>query len=43
MMGKENTLLSSPKTIANQKGRIVKKLGLENQKELMHVFSMFKE
>lgn len=43
VMGKENTLLSSPKTIANQKGRIVKKLGLENQKELMHVFSMFKE
>lgn len=43
MMGKENTLLSSPKTIANQKGRIVKKLGLENQKELIHVFGMFKE
>ncbi len=43
MMGKENTLLSSPKTIANQKGRIVKKLGLENQKELMHVFRMFQE
>lgn len=43
MMGKENTLLSSPKTIANQKGRIVKKLGLENQKELMHVFRMFLE
>lgn len=43
MMGRENTLLSSPKTIANQKGRIVKKLGLENQKELMHVFRMFRE
>ena len=43
MMGKENTLLSSPKTIANQKGRIVKKLGLDNQKELVHVFRMFKE
>ncbi len=43
MMGKENTLLSSPKTIANQKGRIVKKLGLENQKELIHVFRMFQE
>lgn len=43
MMGKENTLLSSPKTIANQKGRIVKKLGLDNQKELIHVFGMFRE
>lgn len=43
MMGRKNTLLSSPKTIANQKGRIVKKLGLENQKELVHVFRMFRE
>ena len=34
---------AAEETIANQKGRIVKKLGLENQKELMHVFSMFKE
>lgn len=43
MMGKENNLQSSPKTIANQKGRIVKKLGLENQKELLHVFRMLRE
>ena len=43
MMGKENNLQSSPKTIANQKGRIVKKLGLENQKELLHVFRLLRE
>ena len=43
MMGKENHLQSSPKTIANQKGRIVKKMGLENQKELLHVFKMLRE
>lgn len=43
MMGKENNLQSSPKTIANQKGRIVKKLGLGNQKELLHVFRLLRE
>lgn len=43
MMGKKNDLQSSPKTIANQKGRIVKKLGLENQKELLHVFELLRE
>lgn len=43
MMGRENTLQSSMKTIANQKGRVVKKLGLRNQKEVMHVFRMFRK
>lgn len=43
MMGKENEFHSSAKTLANQKSRIVKKLGLKNQKEVQHVFRMFKE
>lgn len=42
MMGKEIELRSSPKTIANQKTKIFEKLGLENQKELIHVFRLFK-
>lgn len=41
MMGKENDFHSSTKTLSNQKGRIIKKLGLKNQKELVHVFKMF--
>lgn len=43
MMGKEVPLRSAPKTIANQKTRVLKKLGLENQKDLRHVFRMFLE
>lgn len=41
MMGKENDFHSSAKTLSNQKGRIIKKLDLKNQKELVHVFKMF--
>ena len=41
MMGKENDFHSSTKTLSNQKGRIIKKLGLKSQKELVHVFKMF--
>lgn len=43
MMGKDIELQSTKKTIANQKTRIIRKLGLENQKELEHVFKIFKE
>lgn len=43
MMGKEVPLRSAPKTIANQRTRVLKKLGLENQKDLRHVFRMFLE
>lgn len=43
MMGKDVPLRSAPKTIANQKTKILKKLRLENQKELRHVFRMFQE
>ena len=43
MMGKDIVLQSTKKTIANQKTRIIRKLGLENQKELEHVFKIFKE
>lgn len=43
MMGKKVPLKSSPKTIANQKTRVLKKLGLANQKDLRHVFVMFRE
>ena len=43
MMGKENDFHSSAKTLANQKGRVIKKLGLKNQKEVLHVFRMFQE
>lgn len=43
MMGKENDLRSAPKTILNQRRTILKKLGLDSQKELEHVFRMFRE
>ena len=43
MMGKKVPLKSSSKTIANQKTRVLKKLGLANQKDLRHVFDMFRE
>lgn len=40
MLGKDIKLQSAPKTIANQKTKILKKLGLENQKDLVHVFRL---
>ena len=43
MMGKEVLLRSSPKTKKKKKTRILKKLGLENQKELRHIFRLFQE
>ena len=43
MMGKKVPLKSSSKTIANQKTRVLKKLGLANQKDLRHVVDMFRE
>lgn len=39
MLGREVSLQSSPKTIANQKTGILKKLGLRNQQELVHLFA----
>ena len=42
LMGKDIKLQSSPKTIANQKTKILKKLGLESQRELMHIFKLFR-
>ena len=42
LMGKDIKLQSSPKTIANQKTKILKKLGLESQKELLHIFKLFR-
>ena len=38
IIGKSVNILSSEKTIANQKTNILKKLGLKNQKELLHIF-----
>lgn len=38
MMGKEVSLQSSPKTIANQKTTVLKKLDLPSQNALIHVF-----
>lgn len=38
MLGKELTLQSSPKTIANQKTMVLKKLDLPSQSALLHVF-----
>lgn len=38
LMGKNIGLQSSPKTISNQTTQILKKLGLKNKAELMHVF-----
>ena len=43
LMGKDMKLQSAPKTIANQKTRILKKLGLNNQKDLIHIFQLFCE
>ena len=41
MLGREEHLRSSKKTIANQKTQILKKLGLENINELRHVFRFY--
>lgn len=38
MLGKKIELQSSPKTLANQKGSILHKLGLRSQQELEHIF-----
>lgn len=43
MMGKDVPLRSAPKTIADQKTRVLKKLGLDNQRELRHVFRPYFE
>lgn len=43
LMGKGVQLQSSPKTIANQTTRILHKLGLENKKDLLHVFQIMAE
>lgn len=42
LMGKDIRLQSSPKTIANQKTKILKKLGLESQRDLLHIFKLFR-
>lgn len=42
LMGKDIQLQSSTKTIANQKTRILRKLGLDSQKDLMHIFRLFR-
>lgn len=38
LLGARDDLLSSPKTIANQKTSIFHKLGLKNLQELQHIF-----
>lgn len=38
MLGREVSLHSSPKTIANQKTMVLRKLGLNSQSELLHLF-----
>ncbi len=43
LMGKNIQLQSSPKTIANQKTKILRKLGLESQKDLLHLFRLFRD
>lgn len=43
LMGKNIQLQSSPKTIANQKTKILRKLGLESPKDLMHLFRLFRD
>ncbi len=43
MMGEENRCRSSTKTIANQKTQVLKKLKLDNKKDLQHVFGALKE
>ena len=40
-MGKDICLQSSPKTIANQKTSLLKKLNLSSLKELRHIFKDF--
>ena len=42
LMGQDIQLQSSTKTIANQKTRILRKLGLDSQKDLMHIFRLFR-
>ena len=41
IMGKNVELKSAPKTILNQKRKVVKKFGLKNQDELRHIFRIF--
>ena len=41
LLGKEQDLHSSPKTIYNQKASILKKLHLKNQEELIHIFQTY--
>ncbi|MDO5423851.1 MAG: response regulator transcription factor [Eubacteriales bacterium] len=43
LMGRGVKLQSSPKTIANQTTRILKKLGLESKRDLVHVFGILAE
>ncbi len=42
MLGGNVALMSAPKTIANQKTNILKKLGLKSQKEFNHIFKYSK-
>ena len=41
MLGREVSLSSSPKTIANQQSAVLRKLGLRNKEELLHVFAAY--
>lgn len=41
LLGREEHLRSSKKTIANQKTQILKKLGLDNVNDLKHIFHMY--
>lgn len=41
ILGADITLHSSAKTISNQKSSILKKLGLKNQEELLHLFRYY--
>lgn len=41
MLGDNTPLKSAQKTIANQKTKIFEKLGVKNQKELVHIFSNY--
>ena len=43
IMGNTGGIQSSAKTISNQKTSILRKLGLRNQKELLHVMSKYGE
>lgn len=40
MLGRNVDILSSEKTIANQKTSVFKKLGIKNQQELQHIFQL---